>query len=99
MQRWVVRVVTGGVGLLDQALESGTFLQFLMVAGIVTIHRLDRSGSCFDVWPPAVKLNDTKGWAENLALGFRENGLNAVAAPEWPEGEGNPDAFQRMVKP
>ena len=85
-RRYVVRIVTMGIGAFDQQVEHGPLLECLRYAHVIHLHRHNEKGTCFDILPPSsISASDTKMWAENNAARMRGFGANAVAAPEWKE--------------
>ena len=83
--RYVVRIITQGVGDFDQQVEHGPFLDVLRRAGLVQVHRASDAGTCFDLLPPAsVQGHGNKAWATRTAATLEALHVNAVCAPEFP---------------
>jgi hypothetical protein len=88
--RWVVRVVTQGVGSFDTACERSPIIECLRYAGLITVHRDgnehgEGGGMCFDILPPDGGLDPCpyhRVWADHLAAHMQSHGINAVVAPE-----------------
>jgi hypothetical protein len=82
-KRWVVRICTQSVGLMDKAFEDTPLLECLRYAGLVRVHRNTDVGMCFDILPPnGMKGASSMEWAMQSAGKMQSFGLNAVAAPE-----------------
>lgn len=74
----VVRIVLpDGVNRITDELRL--FIEQLRYAGIVTIHRDNEEGMCFDLHCPAGLVD--KSWAEQNADRMRSFTYNAVSAP------------------
>jgi hypothetical protein len=76
------RELTGDV--LPDARFDHTMLEGLRHAKLVTVHRNDDDGVCFDLLPP--KETDSSTWAKENAAHMQSLGYNAVKAPEVDEG-------------
>ncbi len=77
-QKQVVRVVLPD-GMNRATTEVRQLLECLRYAGIVTIHRDNEEGVCFDLHCPAGLVDGP--WAQMNAERMRSFTYNAVAAP------------------
>jgi len=63
---------------LAQIVDS-TFIDCLRYAGLITVHRDDETGQCFDLVAPGDQ--DSQAWSEENADRMKSFGYNAVSAP------------------
>lgn len=77
-KRYVVRVVLpDGINSLTDELRS--LLEQFRYAGLITVHREDEQGMCFDMKCPHGIVD--KVWAEQNAKRMQSFWYNAVVAP------------------
>jgi len=81
---YVVRVVIPTIDNappLAQTVDS-SFLECLRYAGVISLHRDDEEGQCFDIQPPRhLNASGSKIWSEQNAARMETFGYNAVSAP------------------
>lgn len=79
MRSWVVRC---GVFEQERTPALMTLVQYLTERRLAVLHRNDGDGACFDLLP-----RTTRQEAIARAEAMAGEGINAVAAPEWKEGQ------------
>jgi hypothetical protein len=64
--------------------QWGGLIEHLRYARLITVHRDNDEGICFDILPPHGVNNEI--WAEQNAERMQSFGVNAVSAPESNNG-------------
>lgn len=84
-KEYVVRVVIPTLDNsppLAQQIDSG-LLDCLRYAGLVSVHKDNEEGQCFDIHCPRSWQNDSYKWAEMNSHRMASFGYNAVVAPAY----------------
>ena len=85
--KWVVRIVLHRkdpcLNSQDERIMDTPFIECLRYAGLLSVQRDDESGMCIDLHCPSAAY-DSQVWAQRNAERSKTFGINAAAAPAFP---------------
>lgn len=82
-KEYVVRIVQTADEIGKETTNWAQLIEHLRYAGIVSVHRDDETGICFDIHAPKSCWPESEVWANQNAERIRSVGTNAVKAPAY----------------